>query len=69
MDTYRTAMNKSRIGNGHITEQQWTSLVLAMDTYITAVNKSRIGPGLGGRGGGIQDIKKCMGICNDCDKS
>ena len=26
-------------------------------------------PRLGGRGGGIQDIRKCMGICNDSEKS
>ena len=45
MDTYRTAMNKSRIGNGHIMEQQWTSLGLAVDTCRTAVEKSRIGNG------------------------
>ena len=36
---------------------------------FTRVDRQEVRPGLGGRGGGIQDIRKCMGICNDRDKS
>ena len=39
---------------------------IASKQDIESINHRR--PRLGGRGGGIQDIRKCMGICNDSEK-